>query len=415
MKRFVLYLSLLALPVLSANPTFADQSNVCNETLKKRIVALAEFATTTRSYKPAIALSREFKTLVQMPELSGELDAILKPLISKPTFLKNSLYFDSFSAVTRARIQKQWGYASPTSEDLVLNIDFFSSSEDYESNGMFCGTCDDMPPAFFSTLKKKMQDVDSSQSILVKAGRAPIGLIKKDGTDPSFLALRNVRNKKGELILVKGGVYAVHTDFESYAWRGSLNINSVPFSERRFYPLTFMRSVDKEFTPTEFKSFLEMLDQAVQAWSPKPTRPRAETPRYLTDWTQAKDKEKYLNSLSSSPLALTLIARWSEIQSAEQFLSKLESNHLKSVLLKKWSAVSEPEKYLAHLNQDDLFEIMIPHWATLKNPDQYIEQFQEYDFGKILTANWYRVENPERYLGLIQDEYLRQLILRTKE
>lgn len=92
--------------------------------------------------------------------------------------------------------------------ELLIEASRLLSSEDkiqLEANKdlIACGTCPEMARGHFEPFFK--DNAGKGTALILYQGEL-IGLLKTTG-DPSFLALRDVKNQNGELVLLTGGVY----------------------------------------------------------------------------------------------------------------------------------------------------------------------------------------------------------------
>ena len=384
------------------------------DTIAVLVEKLAKTVRVNKSRYVGIALSSQFSTLLSQAHVSDSLDEIISPMISNPSFLKNVAHFNSFSTKTKARIEKAWGYSSNRENALVLGCDLFDSVS-YAELGRYCGTCEVMPLTFHAALYDKLEDPKATTSILVKIGREPVGLVKNQG-DRSFLALRNVRNTQGRLILVKGGVYATHESIGPSNSGPTIDLNNRPENERLFYPLTFMRSLDGPFTKQEFKEFISILDVAVASWRSEVTSPRTSELTYLRAWKEAQDKDAYLLSLDSQNLLLLMRRIWNQLPNREAYLNRLNSKSLAVIVIEKWDSLMNPESHLQQLAEEELVEVLTEKWESLSEPEPHLQRLTEHDVGKVLVRNWKKIRDPESILRQrISDPYLRDMILRLKE
>ncbi|MFZ4714258.1 MAG: hypothetical protein ACOYL6_11115 [Bacteriovoracaceae bacterium] len=375
------------------------------------IQKMSKVAKLSGSKNIGISLSSQFDFLLQEQAFTQYIDDIVEPMISSPTFIKNSKYYDSFPLVTRQRIKQQWQYEGKQTTDLVLDI---GHRQDFSKIEHTTGTCEDMPTTFFEALMLKVDNLKSNQSILIKVGKIPLGLIKQIG-DQTFLALQNVRNFQGELILLKGGVYGTSTSLANSNSSSTLNFKNSTKEDKEFHPLTYMRNIAKPFTEKEFKEFITDLDFMVKNWSPKVSKPRAKVAQYLLDWESTPDKIAHLKNVNDETLLKILIKRWEEIPNPEQFFPRLDSPSLRLVLDNNWKKIINPDQYLSKLSPEDHIEFLSSKWTDIQNPEQYLDSLEEYNLGKILSRLWYKIEDPEKYLDRIESPFIKDLILRNKD
>jgi hypothetical protein len=381
-----------------------------NETVELMLNKLAKISKITKSARIGIALSNQFSILLSNKSHHDYIDDIVEPMIDLPTFLKNSKYFDIFPELTRRRVKEKWLYAGMQASDLIMDINFI---EDVDELRHACGTCELMPRNFNTALLMKLMDIQSTRSTLILYGKTPIGLVKHEG-DHTFLALKNVRNLVGELILVKGGVYAVSSAIALKTRVSVIDLENFVHPKNLFLPLTYMRDIEGPFTTTDFKNYLEALDIIVETTSAATLPLSNFIPPFIQYWSNAKNKRLYLESLDNKNLLLVMKMFWDEINSPEDYLGKLSSNGLRIILIDKWSKISNPESFLNLLESADKEEVLIAQWPNLKDKDKYIEQISEYTFGKILANHWSKLKNPEEYLGKISDPYILELVIKHK-
>ncbi len=383
------------------------------ETVDQMIRLLSVITKKTQSTEPVLALRHHFERILQS-SLKTELITLFTPLVAKSRFLKNMRYFEEFPPAIQDLITKTWGYSIQSKQDdFVANIQLFDVANENNSAIHGCGICEVMPTTFDATIRAKFLDPSSSAGVILRVGWTPIGIIKNDG-DRSFLALRNVRNTRGELVLVKGGVYDTDKRISPNRYPTLINLNDLPASVRFFYPLTFMRKGLSEMGTEKFKQFVSTLDALNTQLSPRPRAPRPEIPQYMSDWKAARDKTAHLHSINDRYLILILENDWINVPNPESYFSRLTPQQLVSMLQEKWTMIRNPEQYLELLAYDDFVRLLQNRWPDIKNAEGYLDRLADYDLGKVLANRWGQIKNPEEILARIQDPWLRDLIIRTK-
>ncbi len=180
---------------------------------------------------------------------------IIKRAIDNPRVLNIAYKLESFPPVIQTLLRKTW-LVDPL--QWGVTIAGFRRMNFQEKNQLIdidqlqnCGTCPFMARGHFEPFHPPSRGEGTS---LITYQGVLIGLIKTTG-DPSFLALRNVTNERGERVLFAGGVYLPPIWMLGYL-RFSKDgrdlfplqyleiteadpLGQSPFS---FYPLTFTKS-----------------------------------------------------------------------------------------------------------------------------------------------------------------------------
>lgn len=384
------------------------------ETIDQLVSVLAKVAKKTQSAEPVLSLRYDYDRILQSSR-KEDLVTLFRPLVVKSTFLKSMRHIEEMPPAIQEMVAQTWHYSLHTQDqDFITNIRLYDVADENNSTIRPCGACELMMPAFERAVRSKFLDAQSTAAVVVRVGRAPIGLVKNDG-DRSFLALKNVRNSRGELVLVKGGVYRPHQDIAPERFLPSINLNDLPVSSRSFYPMKFMSGLSNTVTPAEFKKYIDVLDSLTASLSPRPSRPRPAVPRYLSLWYAAPDKTVHLNSVNNQNLYRILDTDWANVPNPELYLSRLNPKQLLSMLQEKWALIKNPDQYLSQLTYDDFVLLLQSRWSDIRNPDAYLDRLIEYDLGKILANRWDSIKNPQIHFERIQDPRLRDIILRIRQ
>ncbi len=148
-----------------------------------------------------------------------------------------SKLFHLFSPAIQIQLQKNWGIDLHDQDIVIKGLDHVRISDDFYKG---CGQCDLMAIHHF-------EGILQNGGTLVTWDKKLIGVLKNKG-EPSMFVLNNVYNANGKLILVKGGVYAVHYKIAD-SWESVVDLKILSAKDSnvlRFNPMGLMRLPHRE-------------------------------------------------------------------------------------------------------------------------------------------------------------------------